>query len=93
MQLYVLQISLYQCRDSLYLALGFITIYSQGPQSTPLSYFFMLCLTVKVALLSNVSIFCSTTSSQKSFFGENIHGPNEVLGEWLVICFLVSIYR
>lgn len=39
MQLYVLQISLYQCRDSLYLALGFIIIYSQCPQSTPLSYF------------------------------------------------------
>lgn len=52
------QISLYQCRDSLYLALGFIIIYSQSPQSTPLSYFFMLFLTVKVALLSNVSIFC-----------------------------------
>lgn len=77
MQLYVLQISLYQCRDSLYLALGFI-IYSQCPQSTPLSYFFMLFLAVKVALLLNVSIFCSTTSSQKSFFFvlENIHIPN-----------------
>lgn len=76
MQLYVLQISLYQCRDSLYLALGFIIIYSQCPQSTPLSYFLVLFLTVKVALLSNVSIFCSTISSRKSFFWENIHGPN-----------------
>lgn len=81
MQLYVLQISLYQCRDSLYLALGFIIIYSPCPQSTPPSYFFVLFLTVKAALLLNVSIFCSTTSSQKSFFRENIHGPNEVLGE------------
>lgn len=35
------QISLYQCRDSLYLALGFIIIYSQCPKSTPLSYFFV----------------------------------------------------
>lgn len=34
----MLQISLYQCRDNLHLALGFI-IYSQCPQSTPLSYF------------------------------------------------------